>query len=178
MNKALFLLIILMITTGLYAEKQYTTAIGLHFGTSTGNGYSFRKWGEDIGYQITFSAYSTGDKNPDYTSSDFTNHDYRDARKNSINLGVNYLWQLLESDSYKFYIISGGSFTYRRVKRYARYDDSRWVQDNRWALGVGPGFEFEFSDRFHVCIEMPMTYNQKDDITPFIPSGGFYYYFK
>jgi len=177
LKKAMFL-IILFAACSLMAESKYHTAMGLHFGISTGNGYSVRTWGTDNAYQFTFAAYATGDKDPDYKPSDFYNHDYRDARKNSLSLGVNYLWGLLRAESYDFYLITGGSFTYRKVKRYSSAYDSRWVQDNRWAIGVGPGFEFEFSDRFHVAIEVPMTYNHKDDITMYIPSGGFYYYFK
>jgi len=164
--------------TALSAMDKYDTAMGLHFGASTGNGYSIRKWGDANAYQFTFAAYATGDRNPDYDEYDFTGTDYRNARKNSVSLGVNYLWGLLNSERYNFYLMTGMSYTLRKVKRYYAPEDSKWVRDDRWAVGAGPGFEFEFSDRFHVCIEIPMTYNHNDDITMYIPSGGFYYYFK
>jgi hypothetical protein len=178
MRRMLMIVLFLCGLAALSAIEKYNTAMGLHFGETTGNGYSIRNWGDTNAYQITFAAYATGDRNPEYDHYDFTGTDYRNARKNSISLGVNYLWGLLNAERYNFYLISGMSYTFRSVKRYYAPSDSKWVRDDRWAVGAGPGFEFEVSDRFHVCIEIPMKYNHKDDITMYIPSGGFYYYFK
>ncbi|MCB5270719.1 MAG: hypothetical protein LHW56_02620 [Candidatus Cloacimonetes bacterium] len=174
------ILIVLMVCASahLLAMDAYDTAMGLHFGTSTGNGYSIRKWGKSSAYQVTFAAYATGQRDPNYHNSDFTHNEYHTARKNSVSLGANYLWELHDSDRYKFYVMTGMAYTMRKVKRYYAPDDNKWVRDDRWTIGAGPGFEFEFSDRFHVSVELPMTYNNKDDITMYIPSGGFYYYFK
>ncbi|MCB5265506.1 MAG: hypothetical protein LHW41_04605 [Candidatus Cloacimonetes bacterium] len=174
------ILIVLMVCASaqLAAMDTYNTAIGLHFGTSSGNGYSIRKWGDSNAYQVTFAAYATGKRDPIYQNSDFNNHEFRTARKNSVSMGVNYLWGLHDAERYKFYVMTGMSYIMRKVKRYYAPDDNKWVRDDRWTIGAGPGFEFEFSDRFHVCIELPMSYNDRDDITMYIPSGGFYYYFK
>ncbi len=176
-RKTLFLICFLLIS-GLLIAENYNTAMGLHFGTSTGNGYSYRKWGDAGAFQVTFAAYSTGDRNPDWNDSDFINRDYKDARKNSISLGMNYLWDLLQTEKYRFYLMTGTAYTYRKVKRFTDPNTSSWERVDRWAIGVGPGFELEFSDRFHFSIEIPMTYNHNDDIIPYIPSVGFYYYFK
>ncbi|MCB5263053.1 MAG: porin family protein, partial [Candidatus Cloacimonetes bacterium] len=159
MFKKILILLFVCVSAHLAGMDKYNTAMGVHFGTSTGNGYSIRKWGNTNAYQLTFAAYTTGNRN--------SNHN---PRKNSISLGANYLWGLHDSQRYKFYVLSGMAYTIRRVK-----EDGTWESDDRWAVGAGPGFEFEFSDRFHVSIELPMTYNYKDDITMYIPSGGFYY---
>lgn len=178
MLRKLFIVLFLIVLAQLSAMDKYNSAMGIHIGASTGNGYSFRKWGETSAYQLTFSAYATGEKDPNYTSSDFTDHDYRNARKMNITFGGNYLWGLLTADHYNFYLMTGMSYTFRKVKRYYSVVDSKFVRDDRWAIGVGPGFEVEFSDRFHLSIELPITYKQNDDITMYIPCAGFYYYFK
>lgn len=179
MFKKILIVLFVCVSAHLAGLDRNHTAMGVHFGSATGNGYSFRRWGERDGYQLTFAAYATGKRNPEYTQNDFSyGEEYRNARKNSVSLGANYLWGLHDAPRHNFYVISGMSYAVRRVKRYYAPNDSKWVSDDRWTIGVGPGFEFEFSDRFHVCFEVPMTYNNRDDITMFIPSGGFYYYFK
>jgi hypothetical protein len=162
MFKKILIVLFVCVSAHLAGLDKYSTAMGVHFGTSTSSGYSIRKWGESNAYQLTFAAYTS--KN---------DHPLGITRKNSISTGANYLWGLHDSERYKFYLMTGMSYTIRRVK-----EDGLWKSDDRWTVGAGPGFEFEFSDRFHVCIELPMTYNNKDDITMYIPSGGFYYYFK
>ncbi|MCB5251772.1 MAG: outer membrane beta-barrel protein [Candidatus Cloacimonadaceae bacterium] len=162
MLKKSLIILFVCVSAHLAGMNKYHTAMGLHFGTSTGNGYSIRKWGDINAYQFTLSAYTSGKRDSE-----------SNPRKNSISLGANYLWGLHQSEKYRFYLMSGMSYTVRRVK-----EDSTWKSDDRWTVGFGPGFEFEFSDRFHVCIEVPMTYNHKDEMIPYIPSGGFYYYFK
>ena len=162
MFKKILIVLFVCLTAHLAAMDKYNTAMGVHFGTSTGNGYSIRKWGESNAYQLTFAAYTSR-----------KHHPYSITRKNSVSLGANYLWGLHDSERYKFYLMTGMAYTVRRVR-----EDGLWKSDDHWTVGAGPGFEFEFSDRFHVSIELPMTYNDKDDITMYIPSGGFYYYFK
>lgn len=162
MFKKILVVLFVCLSAHLAGLDKYNTAMGVHFGTSTGNGYSVRNWGKSNAYQLTFAAYTSGKRNSTHN-----------PRKNSISLGANYLWGLHDSEHYNFYIISGMAYTVRRVK-----EDGIWESDDRWTAGAGPGFEFEFSDRFHVSIELPMTYNYKDDITMYIPSAGFYYYFK
>lgn len=178
MFKKILIILFVCVTAHLAGMDKYDTAMGLHFGTSTGNGYSIRHWGKSNGYQATFAAYAIGKLNPEFDANDFVYDEFHTARKNSVSLGANYLWGLHDSERYKFYLISGMAYTVRRVKRYYAPDESKWRSEDRWTVGAGPGFEFEFSDRFHVSIELPMTYNYKDEIQPFIPAGGFYYYFK
>lgn len=149
--------------------------MGLHFGTSTGNGYSFRKWNHAASYQVTFAAYTSDNDDPNF--SNYTNFPRTHGRR-TVSMGLNYIAPLLETDNYNFYMIAGGSYAYRLLRRYTNANDGDWKRSDRWTLGVGPGFEFAFSDRFHMSIEFPMTVNNKSDITMTVPAGGIYYYFK
>jgi hypothetical protein len=159
-RKILFLAVLFGVTH-LMAFDKYNTAMGLHFGTSTGSGYSVRSWQENMGYQITLAAYTSNSNTP--------------RAKKTASLGLNFLLPLLNTETYNFYLMAGASYVYR-IKRKAD-SDSSWERDDKWTLGVGPGFEFALSDRFHLSIEVPMTVNSDEDIDMYIPSAGIYYYF-
>jgi len=184
MKGILILVMTLICMSSLMAFENYQTAMGFHFGTSTGSGYSVRHWGKTNGFQGTIAAYAYGSKGPDYEWSDFDDDNYKNARRQTGLLGLNYLWNLQRTPTYHFYVITGGSYTLQKVKRYYKpleHDHpilSKWVNDNKWAIGAGPGFEMKFAERFHVSVELPITYNQKDDIVMYIPAVGVYYYFR
>lgn len=178
MKRYLLILLAIMCVSGLFAFENYNTAMGFHFGTSTGSGYSVRHWGKSNGYQATIAAYAYGSKNPDYSNSDFVGEDYKNARRQTGLLGLNYIWNLQKAKEYHFYVLTGGSYTLQKVKRYYSPNDSKWVNDNKWSIGAGPGFEMMLADRFHISVELPITYNHRDDIVMYIPAVGIYYYFR
>jgi hypothetical protein len=91
---------------------------------------------------------------------------------------LNYLWNLQRTKDYHFYIISGGSYSLQKVKRYYNPETYKWVNDNKWSVGAGPGFEMKLANRFHVSVELPITFNHKDDLVMYIPALGIYYYFR
>lgn len=180
MKRIVLCLIVLVGLNALFAFQGYNSAMGLHFGTSTGNGYGIRHWNAQNGYQVVISAYAYGSKNPHYDIYDF-DKDYKDARRQAGELGLNYLWDLQRTRDYHFYIMSGGSYKLQKVKRFYKPNSGRspeWVRDDKWSVGAGPGFEWKLAERFHMSIELPITYNQKDDIIMYIPALGIYYYFK
>lgn len=178
MKRILLILIAVVCFSGLMAFENYNTSMGFHFGTSTGSGYSVRHWTNTNGYQITIAAYAYGSRNPEYDNNDFYDDNYKNARKQTGTLGLNYLWNLQKTKDYHFYIISGGSYSLQKVKRYYAPEDHKWVNDNKWTVGAGPGFEMMLAERFHVSVELPITYNHKDDIVMYIPAVGVYYYFR
>lgn len=175
MKRIVLCLIVLLAINALFAFNDYSTAMGLHFGTSTGNGYSIRKWNDNNGYQLVFSAYAFGSKKaPTY----FDDKNYKNGRRQAGEMSFNYLWDLRRTSDYHFYIMSGASYKLQKVKRFYRTGDTEWVRDDKWAVGAGPGFEWKLAERFHMSLELPITYNQSDDIVPYIPALGIYYYFK
>ncbi|HQQ67338.1 MAG TPA: hypothetical protein PLX77_00780 [Candidatus Cloacimonadota bacterium] len=185
MKRYLLVLIALLAFGSLMAFERYSTAMGLHLGTSTGKGYSVRHWNKTNGYQATFSAYAWGSRHPDYEYSDFdADEDYKNSRKQTGNFAVNYLWDLQRTNEYHFYLITGGNYTIQKVKRYHKPISSsypilsEWVNNNKWAIGVGPGFELKLAERFHFTCELPITFNQRDDIVMYVPAIGVYYYFR
>jgi len=173
-KKILFFSILLGITQ-LMAFDKYDTAMGLHFGNSTGNGYSLRQWNNAFSYQLTFGAYTTDNGDPNF--SNYTSYPRTHGRR-TISMGMNYIAPLLETSGHNFYFLIGGAYTYRDIRRYTSADQGTWKRSDKWTLGIGPGFEFAFSERFHMSVEVPITLNNKGDITMTVPAGGIYYYFK
>lgn len=201
MRRYTIMMIILLFAISIYAIDETSLSMGFHFGTSTGSGYSFRKWGDLNGAQATIAAYSYGKSNPSFPSSFWDSESdqntitvVRDGRKTNFTLGLNYLWSLHKGEWHRFYIISGGAFSLNSVKEfrmdyvrsdtYSYYDPrpttkrSSWEQHNKWSIGAGPGFEIKIGGRFHFTLELPMTLNEKGDIVMYIPAAGLYYYFK
>ncbi len=200
----LLLLLVLGLTATLAAEPiGYKTALGLHFGTSSGNGYSMRWMGRNHGIQGTLGAYTAG-KNTVMFDAPYA-YDYIDdvvtvrekGKEGSVILGLNYMYMLDHFRSGRLYIFGGGSYQYYQKRTH--YMDFQRVPDgtdgqhfiavpntktselerqHRWTVGVGPGFEFDLGSQFRMSFELPITYNWKDDIVMYIPQAGLYYYFK
>jgi hypothetical protein len=162
----------------LVATDKYDTALGIHLGSSTGSGYSLRKWYNNWGIQGTLAAYTSDNGKPQF--SHYTSFP-KTYGKRTVIMGLSYLNSLLMTEKTNFYLIAGGSYWIRRERIFEDENASKWEDRDRWNIGVGPGFEFHFSDHFHFSIEFPMTVNYKDDTTDtsmFSPAGGIYYYFK
>ena len=195
--KARYLLIVvslLLISTLAFADDtDRHTALGLHFGTSAGNGYSMRWINGDQGLQCTFGAITTGsNKNVDYEddyywgSGSYTTT--AEGRRTALEFATNYLHTLDEYHNGKLYIMAGGSLKYVQ-KRMFKVDvinnQTDWStersylkQELRWTIGAGPGFEIGYNSKFRFALEVPLTYNWKDEIVMYIPQAGIYYYFR
>lgn len=195
------LLLLLGLSLALSAqEAKSRTALGLHFGTSSGNGYSMRWMGEKHGLQATLGAYTAGSNNVslddyyyNYDSSSNPITVEEPGKRGAVIMGLNYLYMLDHFRSGRLYIFSGGSYqyfqervhmadyTYSGSSNYVIDESSRRSElhrENRWTVGVGPGFELELGSQFRFSFELPITFNWKDDIVMYIPQAGLYYYFK
>lgn len=201
MKNIAILLLLLGLSLALSAqEAKSRTALGLHFGTSSGNGYSMRWMGEKHGLQGTLGAYTAGN-NDVYLSAPYYDSGNLDSpftveepgKRGAVILGLNYLYMLDHFRSGRLYIFSGGSYQYFQervymvdytsdgVYNYVIDESSRRNElrrENRWTVGVGPGFELELGSQFRFSFELPITFNWKDDIVMYIPQAGLYYYFK
>ena len=201
-KKLLFLCLLAVLAVGLNAREDNThSSIGLHFGTSSGNGYAMRWMGPKLGLQATLGAYTSGsndvkfnetyyDINDEYTDNEITIN--KKGRSTSGTVALNGLIMLDHFNRGRLYIMAGGSYTYHRERvyssRYIRsnYDNYNLVPnsktstrktENRWTAGIGPGIELGLSRHFRIAFEVPITYNYDDEIIMYIPQVGFYYYF-
>ncbi|MDD2506597.1 MAG: hypothetical protein PHQ78_04695 [Candidatus Cloacimonetes bacterium] len=159
----------------LVAIDNYDTGMGLHIGNSTGSGYSFRKWYPNFGFQATLAAYSSDNDKPKFDNyTDFP----KNHGKRTVKVGINYLQPLLMGEKTNFYIICGGSYSFRKERIYEDEDHSEWKSKDRWTVGIGPGFEFQISNHLRLTVELPITHDHKGDTSMLIPASGLYYYFK
>jgi len=204
-NRRFFILCLLaVLAVGLGALEDNThSSIGLHFGTSSGNGYAMRWMGPKMGLQVTLGAYTNGSNDVKFNESyydyddDFTDNQITITKKGRSTSGTMALNGLIMLDHFnrgRLYIMAGGSYTYHRERVYsARYNrvsagsytynlvpDSKTSTrktENRWTMGIGPGIELGLSRHFRISFEVPITYNYDDEIIMYIPQVGFYYYF-
>lgn len=203
-KKMLILVILAGFTLGVNALEDNThSSIGLHFGTSSGNGYAMRWMGSKLGLQATLGAYTSGSNDVkfndyyydyDYETTDNEIDVNKKGRSTSGTVALNGLIMLDHFNRGRLYIMGGGSYTYYREKKFtARYrlstDGSHSYQlipgsetssketEHRWTAGIGPGVELGLSRHFRISFEVPITYNYDDEIIMYIPQVGFYYYF-
>ncbi len=204
-TKYLILLLVILSTAMLFAEDiedhELKKALGLHFGTASGNGYSYRlMFGDksEHSLQFVFGAMTTGDNDVDFdervyiydTSAE--NEKTLKGRKTSSSIGITYMNTLVKTGYTRFYFLWGGSYLYSRrnefTQKYLKDGSSYYynasgdpvkVKKNkdRWTLGVGPGFELFADKNLRVSLEIPITINNKSEVVPYIPQIGVYYYF-
>lgn len=203
-KKTLVLCLLAMVAIGLGALEDNThSSIGLHFGTSSGNGYAMRWMGPSLGLQATLGAYTSGSNEVKFNEY-YYDYDYeageneitvtRKGRSTSGTAALNGLIMLDHFNRGRLYIMAGGSYTYYREKRfsalYQKVNDQSYNYrlvpnsvssvkntEHRWTAGIGPGVELGLSRHFRISFEVPITYNNDDEIIMYIPQVGFYYYF-
>ena len=183
-------------------ENQFK-GLGVHFGTLSANGFSYRHFAKNHGYQLTIGGITLGDREEEYYHyGDYNNANQivvtEDGRRTNLNVGLNYLQTLANNRTGRFYVFAGASYLYSRVKQfevdfslvqdnpgwddeYRRMDTKDRVKwDNRdfYYVGGGLGFDFNLGQNFHWAVELPLTMNQDTEFMMYIPQTGLYYYFK
>lgn len=199
LKHTILILVLVLMAFGAFAKPS--RGLGLHFGTLSANGFSYRQFNSDKGFQITAGAISLSDDDVYFyaPSADQYNNAPRitlteDGKRINTNLGINYLYSLADNPSGRFYLLGGASILYSRVKQlnqefyltssnYYTQDLSKptttsWDSRTRYYLGMGLGFELKLGRNFVWAIEMPITLNEKGDVMMYIPQSGLYYYFK
>ena len=195
-------MVIALIGSNLAAET--TRGLGLHFGTVSANGFSYRQFTGKNGFQATIGAITLGnneaDLYPDYYG--YHNGDPQitvteEGRRNNVNIGLNYLYTLANNPTGRFYVFGGASYLYSRVKQFERdyalvtgteYNDhyqlissypprESWENKGYYYVGAGLGFELSLGRGFKWAIEMPITVNEDGEVMMYIPQSGLYYYF-
>ncbi len=197
----LLLLLVFVCFSSLAAEElNDTRGLGMHFGTVSGNGYSYRVFKNDLGFQLTFGAYQYGSNSPHFSNSIYAYDGTssvsvtKKGKKTLGSFGVNGLSVLTKTDISRFYLQFGFSYLVDRTDKYTQvYTNNAnkatyYILDggkthsvknsDGLTIGIGPGLEIGGNNNLRLAIELPITYNQSQELIMYIPQIGLYYYFK
>ncbi|MDD4308787.1 MAG: hypothetical protein PHO32_00235 [Candidatus Cloacimonetes bacterium] len=203
--KRILILVALLAIMGLWVNlsAEISRGLGLHFGTVSANGFSYRQINGNNGIQATVGAITLGDNQTDLYYYYYGNHGGAqnitvtdDGRRMNLNLGINYIRSLANKPAGRFYIFGGASLLYSRVKQFKQdytlvstdYDDHyqavagstirhSWENRANYYVGTGLGFELNLGKSFKWAIELPITLNEDGDIMMYIPQSGLYFVF-
>lgn len=198
MRNVMLVLLICLMAQVIVAKPA--RGLGLHFGTVSANGFSYRQFNMSNGFQITAGVISLGDDVVYYnipSTVDYNNAPRiilsEDGRRVKTNLGLNYLYSLANNPSGRFYVFGGASTIISRVKQIkqefylvnyfytadlSKPRTSDWENRVSYYVGMGLGFELNLGRNFVWAIEMPITLNDKGDVMMYVPQSGLYYFFK
>ncbi len=181
-------------------EESRTTGLGFHFGTVSGNGFSYRKYyNNKSGLQVTLGGFTSGSKEID--SSIYGNYNgastitiTENGKKTKLSSAINYVRTLDTNQVGRFYIVAGGSLLSSFIRQYeidyqivnkAYYtiikdhpERKKWDSEYAYYFGFGLGFDFNMGQNFHCAVELPLTIDENSEIRMYIPQAGIYYFFK
>lgn len=204
MNRFRITLLLAMLVFGSLLMAETSRALGLHFGTVSANGFSYRQFSGKQGFQATIGAISLGSDDVYFYSPMYDNYGgasqvtfTEDGHRANVNFGLNYLYALGDNPTGRFYLLGGASYLLSRIKQFEQDYElqsnvgsedyytilnnhpqrTKWKNEGSYYLGAGLGFELNLGRNFRWAIEMPLTLNQDGDIMMYIPQTGLYYYF-
>lgn len=145
MKKTLPLLLGLLLTTGLFAQKNDTIVhrtheFGAHVGATTGIGLSYRYWPTKLGMQFTLLPI----RNADITF---------------ISLGITGLYTFYDSEHVRFFGYVGNTLMVNNWRENDQYNPNTntytkgsYTHNTRYNAGFGPGFGFGSRVRFNLMV--------------------------
>lgn len=164
-------IILLLISSTLFAQDELTikenktrkNAIGLHAGSTTGLGISYRRWPDQFGFQVTF--FPIVSKGQSY-----------------VSLGITGMYKVSELKSIDVFIYLGNHFIYREDNYYydpAYYQDYDNSGNWTWNLGAGGGLDIKIAKVLRLSIMTGFgNYDIFGDYTfTFAGEIGFYFMF-
>jgi len=180
-------------------EESRNTGLGFHFGTISGNGFSYRKYYNKSGLQVTLGGFTSGSK--EINNSIYGNYNgasiitiTENGRKTKLSSAINYVRTLDTNQVGRFYIVAGGSLLSSFIRQYeidyqmvdwTHYtlikdhpERKKWDSDYAYYFGFGLGFDFNLGQNFHCTVELPLTVDEESEIKMYIPQVGIYYFFK
>ncbi len=193
-----------MLITGTSLMATTSRGLGLHFGTVSANGFSYRQFTGKHGFQTTLGAISLGSNDTYFYTPQYGGYGgapqitlTEEGRRTNVNFGLNYLYALANNPSGRFYVLGGASYLLSRVKQFEQdyglqsndgYNDvyvllgnhperTKWENKSYYYIGAGIGFELNLGRNFRWAIEMPLSVDQDGDVMMYIPQTGLYYYF-
>jgi hypothetical protein len=166
----LAIMIFLFISTNIFAQDNLTVrenktrknAIGLHAGSTTGLGISYRRWPDQFGFQATF--FPMISKEQSY-----------------LSLGVTGMYKVSELKAMDVFLYLGNHFIYRKDNYYydpayyQEYENAYW----KWNLGAGGGLDIKIAKVLRLSIMTGFgNYDIFGDYAfTFAGEIGFYYMF-
>lgn len=188
-------------------ENNYneTQAFGMHFGNISGNGYAYRIFLDNLGFQFVVGGFTAGSNNYsfppriiryDETNPPLTLTDTDNGRRYNFNIGANAIFPLKRTENFLFYAHTGLCWLYSDQKKYSQLyshdSTSTWYSyyspvgavntSNKIKsyvnIGVGPGVEMQLGKYFKIALELPITYTGQRELIMYIPQAGIYYYFR
>jgi hypothetical protein len=144
-------------------NKTRKNAIGLHAGSTTGFGISYRRWPDQFGFQVTF--FPIVSKEQSY-----------------ISLGITGMYKVSELKAIDVFLYLGDHFIYRKDNYYydpAYYQDYDSNGYWTWNLGAGGGLDIKIAKVLRLSIMTGFgNYDILGDYTfTFAGEIGFYYMF-
>ncbi len=165
-----FGLILLFIPSYVFAQDNLTVkenktrknAIGLHAGSTTGLGISYRRWPDAFGFEVTFFPVVSRE------------HSF-------VSLGITGMYKVSELRTIDVFLYMGNHFIYRKENYYydpvyyQDYDNEYWT----WNFGAGGGLDIKIAKVLRLSIMTGFgNYDIFGDYTfTFAGEIGFYYMF-
>ncbi len=167
-----FLTIFILITTvtafaqdDLVVEKTRVrkSGLGLHAGSTTGLGISYRYWPDAFGFQVTFL--------PMISSSN-----------SYVSIGITGMYKVSEMQALDVFLYAGNHFIYRNDNYYydpAYYGDYDNSSSWAWNFGLGAGLDIKLAKVLRLSLMTGFgNYDIFGDYTfTFAGEIGFYYMF-
>ena len=171
MKRIALLVIISLIASGIYAQRRDTTNVsrahefGIHAGTTTAVGLSYRYWPKKFGVQVTLLPVKTDEVT-------------------FISVGVTGLCNFYNSRKLRFFGYLGNNLT---VNNYTDYDyhynnsanefdeTSEYHKSTKYNIGFGPGFGFGTRVRFNIMAGYGLyDVTGKFNILPTVEAGLYF----
>ncbi len=141
-------------------EKKRNHSLGMHAGSTTGYGVSYRYWPDKLGLQVTLFPFISSDNS-------------------YLSLGISGLMKVHELEKLDVFLYLGNHFRYSQDKYY--YDFNQYEFDNylNWSIGFGGGLNIRIAKILRLSV---MTGLGNYDILnnyqlTFAGELGFYYTF-
>ncbi len=168
MKKTFLFIISLMIMQGLFAQNDGSfqskkNEIGVHAGSTTGIGLSYRFWPGKFGFQLTALPIKQDDEL-------------------WVSGGLTFLYKFYDAKYVRVFGYLGNHYQYdnSKVYEYNYHTGTSYLvkdENSKYNIGIGPGFEFGSTVRFNIML----GYGAYDILGEFnlLPAGeiGLYYNF-
>jgi len=141
-------------------KKKRNHYIGMHAGSTTGYGVSYRYWPGIYGVQLTLFPYIS-------------------SENSRLSLGVSGLMKVHQMEKIDVFLYLGNSFRYFRDKNY--YDYNQYYTDTylNWSIGFGGGLNIRIAKVLRLNVMMGLgNYDVLNDYQlTYAGEIGFYYTF-
>lgn len=141
-------------------EKKRKHYLGMHAGSTTGYGVSYRYWPDKLGLQVTLFPYISSDNS-------------------FLSLGISGLMKVHELEKLDVFLYLGNHFRYSQDKYYYNYNQYEIDNYFNWSIGFGGGLNIRIAKILRLSV---MTGLGNYDILnnyqlTFAGEVGFYYTF-